>query len=72
MCVQTWLRKWRSCEMMTIVLLRSLITFSSQRMVPMSRLFVGSSRSRMSGSANSAWISRTRSFQPGATSLIGP
>jgi hypothetical protein len=41
--------------MMIIVLLRSLITFSSQRMVAMSRLLVGSSSSRMSGLENSAW-----------------
>ena len=72
MWVQTWFRKWRSCEMMTIVQSRLLSTSSSQRMVLMSRLLVGSSSSRMSGLANSAWISSTRSFQPGATSLIGP
>ena len=72
MCVHTLLRKWRSWEMMTIVLERSLSTSSSQRIELMSRLLVGSSSSRMSGSANSACASSTRSFQPGATSLIGP
>ena len=72
MCVQTLLRKWRSCEMMTIVLERSFSTSSSQRMELMSRLLVGSSRSRMSGLANSACASSTRSFHPGATALIGP
>jgi hypothetical protein len=65
MWVQTLFRKWRSWEMMIMVLLRSLSTPSSQRMVLMSRLLVGSSSSMMSGSANSAWASSTRSFQPG-------
>ena len=72
MCVQTLFRKWRSCEMMTIVLVRSFSTSSSQRIELMSRLLVGSSSSRMSGLANSACASSTRSFQPGATALIGP
>ena len=72
MCVQTWFRKWRSWEMMIIVELRWFSTSSSQRMVLMSRLLVGSSSSRMSGFENSACASSTRSFQPGATSLIGP
>ena len=49
MWVQTLFRKWRSCEMMIIVALRALSTSSSQRMVLMSRLLVGSSSSRMSG-----------------------
>ena len=72
MCVQTLFRKWRSCEMITIVESRALMTSSSQRIVLMSRWFVGSSSSRMSGLANSACASSTRSFQPGATALIGP
>ena len=72
MCVQTVFRKCRSCEMMIIVHLRSLSTPSSQRIVSMSRLLVGSSSSMMSGFANSACASSTRSFQPGATALIGP
>ena len=72
MCVQTEFRKWRSCEMMIIVHLRSFNTPSSQRIVSMSRLLVGSSSNMMSGSANKACASRTRSFQPGATALIGP
>jgi hypothetical protein len=54
MCVHTWFRKWRSCEMMIIVDSRSLSTSSSQRMVLMSRLLVGSSSSSTSGLANSA------------------
>ena len=49
MWVHTLFRKWRSCEMMIMVLARALITSSSQRMVLMSRLLVGSSSSRMSG-----------------------
>ena len=65
MCVQTLFRKCRSCEMMTIVLERSFSTPSSQRIELMSRLLVGSSSSRTSGSANSACASSTRSFQPG-------
>ncbi len=52
MCVQTEFRKWRSCEMMIIVHLRSFSTPSSQRIVSMSRLLVGSSSNMMSGSAN--------------------
>jgi hypothetical protein len=72
MWVHTWFRKWRSWEMMIIVELRWLSTSSSQRIVLMSRLLVGSSSSRMSGLANRAWASSTRSFQPGATSRIGP
>src|SRR5436853_571056 len=72
MCVQTLERKCRSCEMITIVLERALSTSSSQRMLWISRLLVGSSRSRMSGSPKSACASSTRSFQPGATALIGP
>ncbi|MNC59982.1 hypothetical protein D3C75_1098290 [compost metagenome] len=72
MWVQTLLRKCRSWEMITMVLLRAVRMVSSQRMVLMSRWLVGSSSSSTSGSENSAWASRTRSFQPGATSLIGP
>ncbi|MNT53731.1 hypothetical protein D3C72_1908300 [compost metagenome] len=72
MCVHTEFRKCRSWEMMIIVELRSLSTSSSQRMVLMSRLLVGSSSSSTSGFENSAWASSTRSFQPGAMSLIGP
>ncbi len=72
MCVHTLFRKWRSWEMITIVLARSLSTPSSQRIELMSRLLVGSSSSRMSGSEKSACASSTRSFQPGATALIGP
>jgi hypothetical protein len=72
MWVHTWFRKCRSWLMMTMVDSRSLRMSSSQRMVSMSRLLVGSSSSRMSGLANSACTSSTRSFQPGATSLIGP
>jgi hypothetical protein len=41
-------------------------------MLWMSRLLVGSSKSRMSGSPKSACAKSTRSFQPGATALIGP
>ena len=72
MWVQTLFRKWRSWEMMIMVLSRPFSTSSNQRMVLMSRLLVGSSSSMMSGSANSAWASSTRNFQPGATALIGP
>ncbi len=55
-----------------MVELYSLSMSSSQRMVLMSRLLVGSSSSSTSGLENSACASSTRSFQPGATSLIGP
>ncbi len=72
MCVHTVFKKWRSCEMMIIVHLRPTSTPSSQRIVSMSRLLVGSSSNMMSGLANSACASRTRSFQPGAIALIGP
>ena len=72
MCVQTLFRKCRSWEMITIVQLREFSSSSSQRIELMSRLLVGSSSSSTSGSPNSAWASSTRSFQPGATSLIGP
>ncbi|MNN32884.1 hypothetical protein D3C81_1466190 [compost metagenome] len=58
--------------MMIMVLLRAVRMLSSQRMVLMSRWLVGSSSSSTSGSENSAWASSTRSFQPGAMSLIGP
>src|SRR3569832_942376 len=53
--------------MMIIVLVRWLSRSSSQRMVLMSRLLVGSSSSMISGSANSTCASSTRSFQLGAT-----
>ena len=72
MCVHTLFRKWRSWEMMIMVQSRWLSTPSNQRMVLMSRLLVGSSSSMMSGSENSTWASSTRSFQPGAISLMGP
>ena len=72
MCVQTLERKCRSWEMITMVLERAFSTPSSQRMLLMSRLLVGSSSSRMSGSPKSACASSTRSFHPGATALIGP
>ena len=72
MCVQTWFRKCRSCEMMIIVELYWFSTSSSQRIELMSRLLVGSSSSSTSGFENSACASSTRSFQPGATLLIGP
>src|SRR3569832_1687117 len=71
LCVQTWFRKWRSCEMTTMVALLSFSTFSSQRMVLMSRLLVGSSSNRMSGLENSACVSSTRSLKPGAIARIG-
>ncbi|CFP62966.1 Uncharacterised protein [Bordetella pertussis] len=45
-------------------------TFSSQRIVLMSRLLVGSSSSSTSGLENSACASSTRSFQPGAISRM--
>ena len=72
MCVQTLFRKCRSCEMMIMVESRAFSTPSSQRIVLMSRWLVGSSSSRISGSANRAWASSTRNFHPGATALIGP
>jgi len=43
MCVHTLERKCRSCEMITIVLVRRFSTSSNQRMLWMSRLLVGSS-----------------------------
>ena len=70
--VHTWLRKWRSCEMMIIVEFLLFNIFSNHRIVFISRLFVGSSNSKISGSAKSACASKTRSFHPGATSLIRP
>src|SRR5450830_1375653 len=70
MCVQTWFRKWRSWEMMIMVELRSLSMSSSQRMVLMSRLLVGSSSSRMSGFENNACASKTRSFQIGGFHVV--
>ena len=72
MWVQTLFRKCRSWEMITIVQSREFSSSSTQRMELMSRLLVGSSSSSTSGLPNSAWASSTRSFQPGATSLISP
>ena len=50
----------------------ALSMFSNQRMVLMSKLLVGSSNRRISGSAKSACANRTLSFHPGATALIKP
>src|SRR5260364_390241 len=59
-------------EMMIIVESRWFSASSSQRIVWISRLLVGSSSSSTSGSANNACASNTRNFQPGAIALIKP
>ena len=72
MCVQTPFKKCRSWEIITIVDFLVLKTPSSQRIELISRLLVGSSNKRTSGSEKSACAKRTLSFQPGAISLIRP
>ena len=72
MWVHTLFKKWRSCETITIVHSRWFKTPSNQRMALISKLLVGSSNNKISGSPNSACANNTRSFQPGATWLIGP
>ena len=70
MCVQTEFKKCLSCEIMTIVDFRSANTPSNHRIALMSKLLVGSSSNRISGSENNACANRTRSFHPGAIALI--
>ena len=55
---------------MTIVDFRSANTPSNHRIALMSKLLVGSSSNRISGSENNACANRTRNFHPGAIALI--